>query len=295
MGDQGRRRPSLKDRLRDSWYQPWTLRKTTVQTRNQESLAKDFRHRKRRPLSSTPIASDQSRCTFLSRVPGEIRNAIYLLMIGNRHLCILQSPTSAVKDKITHRELVTLDGSSSLAIHESPTKLAILQTCRQIYAEVADILYAVNCYHVNGVPHLQSFIRFTNIISPTRLSSITSLEISCDVSFFEPGDPLASEYFKQWKKTWATVAQQMPGLRHLTLKLQHLWMNYRLKLTPETYWVKPFLQVRGLQTFELVVEPNDLKATPGNEAWQDATMLKELTARVNSLRHRCHDVMVRKP
>ncbi|KAI4143716.1 MAG: hypothetical protein L6R39_004474 [Caloplaca ligustica] len=284
MGSKEGTETSWKERLLNAWHQPWFLRVNT----NDPWLNSGDRHRRRQErsaLSTTKAPLTQSRCAFLSQIPGEIRNAIYLLLLGNRCLAILDTVPKdrTSRCRIRHVEWqkeVWWPGNHS-AKHPRPTnKLAVLQTCRQIYTEAADILYTTNCFLMPDMNDIEAFNLFTRTISLNHLASITRLSIVCRINYFEPMNPFASTMFKRWRRMWTTISLNMPALRHLTLQLRYLYVIENLKLTTDTYWVKPFLRLRNLKTFELVVDREDM-VFPGVQNPREA---EEMAAKVERLR-----------
>lgn len=79
---------------------------------------------------------------------------------------------------------------------------------------------------------------------------------------------------------WATICLEMSALRHLTVQLRYLYLVENLKLTADTYWVKPLLQVRNLETFDLIVEHDDVVF----QAIQHPGDVEGLAAKVERLR-----------
>ena len=61
-------------------------------------------------------------------------------------------------------------------------------------------------------------------------------------------------------------------------------MPENLKLTADTYWVKPFLQLRNLETFELVVNREDIVVPEGFSSHRNLTDVELLAAKVERLR-----------
>ncbi|KAL9603138.1 MAG: hypothetical protein Q9219_001341 [cf. Caloplaca sp. 3 TL-2023] len=287
MGDSQRTKTSWKSRVSDWWHQPWYLRgssdsSSTLRKKASEASSKS---RKRRTLSATGISDTQPQSTFLSKVPGEIRNAIYLLVLGDRRLAIYDSGIGPWKRRVRHSEIpsgqIVLPASFPLLPNN---KLALLQVCRRIYLEAVGILYTTNQFQMLRVQDMKAFTLFMQSISPTRLASITTLELASNVSYFEPLHPLASNTFKHWKKMLAIICLYMSGLRSLVLYLRNLWAVENLKLTADTYWVKPFLQLRNLEKFELVVHRHDIVAPDHLNIRQPPGDAEELSAKVESLR-----------
>ncbi|KAI4258988.1 MAG: hypothetical protein LQ352_000984 [Teloschistes flavicans] len=290
MSESGKSKKSWKDRVLDTWHQPWYARSASYNDshRNQDKPTKTARHSKRRPLSTATSSVMQSSCAFLQQLPGEIRNAIYRQLLGDRRLSILGSFTSSAKNGITHREILQADnGYFVMARHVPTSKLAILQTCRQIYTEAVAILYATNCFHLYGLPHLPEFNRFTQIIPHTRLSCITKLSVSCQVDYFEPRHFLAAHMFRMWKRMWKTVTLEMLGLRRVSLHLGTLWGVTGFKLNAETYWVKPFLQLQNLDAFELVAHEFIMKPHQQLTDGDRSEIMKDMNAKVDRLREYC--------
>lgn len=262
MGYPGGKQRSWKDRLLNSLHPPWFLRTRstngTITTDSQNKSIDPYR-RKRRAPPTARILGPQSQCTFLNRLPGEIRNTIYLLLLGDRRLCVYQKGLANAR-KLTH---VEWSREQAFAAGEKPrpnNKLNFLQTCRQIYLEAGNILYTTNAFlqPVGARNDIQVFNHFAKTISPSCLALITRLHIYCKVDRFEPSHYHASAMFKLWETMWAIISQKMSGLRHLTLQLRLKYLFEMVKLTAETYWVKPFLQVRNLETFDLFADLDDL-------------------------------------
>lgn len=306
--DARKSKTTWKDRLLDSWHQPCYLKGSSAGTTNQHKagLSKSPRRRKRRALSSERRSNPQSDCIFLSRLPGEIRNAIYLLILGNRRLSIYRSSTKATKHRLGHHELqpdqkrISQGWILSVCNHPATNKLAILQACRQIYAEAADVLYTTNCFELRSIDHVKAFNLFAGAASSTRLACITQLTVVCAVDCFEPHNPLASTVFKLWRTMWTTVSSQMSGLCHLTLQLLNTSIFFNIQLSADSYWVKPFLQVRNLQTFRLLVEKG--KSVTGDDVVTAVeprcrlfVRLRDLDGKVERLRHHSEKLLCSPP
>lgn len=257
MDDRKKNRASWKERLLDSWYQGPSKR--TIPGNPIASSRFGQRHT-RRALSATRASRTQSKCIFLTKVPGEIRNAIYMLLLGNRYIGIYSRGLGPWKDLVCHLELPP----GQMSFPDPPlqflpaNKLPLLQTCRQVYIEVASLLYSTYQFRVLRMQDIKCFNRFMLTISPTRLATITNLALVVNVDYFEPLHHLASYTFKHWKRLWDVICLHMSALRHVTLRFRNLWIIENLKLTPDTYWVKPFLRLRNLARFELIVNREDI-------------------------------------
>ena len=233
-----------RGRLLDLWHQPWgSSHHFTPQ--NPAGSSKPPR-RKRRPLSNIWQSNTQSQCTFLSKVPGELRNIVCLLVLDNRHLSPNDCGTVASKQRLTHHEAYETEHDY---LHGSPhsccNKLALLQTCRQLYSKASAVLHSTNCFQLGALHQIKAFNLFIEAASPSRLAYISSLRILCQVDYFEPGHPLASKMFKRWRKMWNGIQTQMFGLRHLTLLLRYtgFFLDGCIQLTADSYWVKLILRL----------------------------------------------------
>ncbi|KAL9013717.1 MAG: hypothetical protein Q9173_001598 [Seirophora scorigena] len=194
---------------------------------------------------------------------------------GNRHLSIRGVGQSLPPRRITHEED---------PLPQSSNKLALLQTCRQIYQEAAGVLYSSNDFELPSIGQIQAFNRFTEIVSPTRLACMRTMTLICEVSYFRPFDTWASESFAYWDKLWSTMCVHMSALRHLKVRLKNLWACQGLKMTLNSYWVKPMLQLRNLDSFELLVEPGDIVAPQSYVHLQIIGEAESLSTRVQLLR-----------
>ncbi|KAL8991220.1 MAG: hypothetical protein Q9177_000304 [Variospora cf. flavescens] len=226
------------------------------------------------------------QCTFLTRLPGEIRNTIYALVLGNRHLRIQKIGHSPRTYRIIHKEYIGKKIPKTVIdpFLRPSSKLALLQTCQQIYREAADILYSTNNFDMSGMCQIEAFNHFTEMISPTRLACIRSLTLMCVADLFKPLDPGASYFFRDWERLWSTMSLHMSALRHLKLRLVKLWYCPDLRMTLDSYWVKPMLKLRNMDTFELVVDPGDIVTPQNLLRWLNPCDTGLLATRVEALR-----------
>ncbi|KAE8379421.1 hypothetical protein BDV26DRAFT_259399 [Aspergillus bertholletiae] len=240
-----------------------------------------------------PLAS-QSDSLFFRKLPAEIRLVIYNYAFGDEAIHLVQ-----LKGKIRHvrckhpsssldrnrcccpvtpaRWRVQDNGAAghsdimlyphthtSLPSSLSNSSVALLRTCRAIYAEAADILYANAVFDVDD---LHTFIAFSLIVCPERLRSIKRLTIQWTPIW----QPMAGQEHKSsiyshthndnlWALFWTRIAA-LRGLKqlHLSLDLGRFSGNAmggviggkRLRLAIDEPWVSPMLCVRGLTSFEL--------------------------------------------
>ncbi|KAL8937976.1 MAG: hypothetical protein Q9216_004142 [Gyalolechia sp. 2 TL-2023] len=287
MDDPRHIKTSWKERLLGSWHQPWYLRQGSSNTNTPRDPIASSRFGQRRPrraISTTRSSETQSKCIFLAKLPGEIRNVIYMLVLGDRCLAIYDSGIGPWKSRVRHLEVPPKQMGFTDPLLSLPTnKLAILQTCRQVYVEAADLLYSTNHFQVLRMQDMKYFYQFMISISPTRLATITNLTLVINVEYFEPLHSLASNMFRHWKRLWTVICMHMSALRHLTLSLQNIWAIENLKLTPDTYWVKPFLRLRNLKKFDLVVNPANSIAPEGLQDRPGSDHAEQLISKIDRL------------
>lgn len=128
-----------------------------------------------------------------------------------------------------------------------PADVGILRTCRQVYTEAVEILYSNNTFSVNN---LWTLIDFSKAIPGQRLAAVTHLQIVWNIqklplsSALPPtrGEAKYDNYL--WETFWDVVAHGMSGLVNLRINLKVATAaNCKLELG----WVKPLLQVHGLE------------------------------------------------
>lgn len=242
-----------------------------------------------------PMAS-QSDSLFFRKLPAEIRLIIYNYAFGdeaihlvqlkgkirhvrckhpsssldrNRRCCPVTPARWRVQENCTagqgHSDSVLYPHThASLPASLSNSSVALLRTCRAIYAEAADILYANAVFDVDD---LHTFIAFSLIVCPQRLRSIKRL----NVQWMPIWQPMAGQEHKSsiyshthndhlWALFWSRIAALRGlGQLHLSLDLGRFSGNAmgrviggkRLRLAIDEPWVAPMLCVRGLKSFEL--------------------------------------------
>ncbi|KAF7595776.1 hypothetical protein BBP40_004907 [Aspergillus hancockii] len=241
-----------------------------------------------RPMTS------QSDSLFFRKLPAEIRLMIYNYAFGdetvhlvqlkgkirhvrckhtssslnsNRHCCPVTPARWRVQDNriAEHSDSMLYPHThASLPDSLSNSSVALLRTCRAVYAEAADILYSNAVFDVDD---LHTFIAFSLTVCPDRLRSIKQLT----VQWMPIWQPMAGQEHKAsiyshthndylWALFWTRVAA-LRGLEqlHLSLDLGRFSGNTiggvisgrRLHLAIDEPWVSPLLCVRGLKSFEL--------------------------------------------
>ncbi|RHZ66244.1 uncharacterized protein CDV56_109295 [Aspergillus thermomutatus] len=272
------------------------------------------------------------QCTspLFGKLPAEIRMIIYRYVFGDEavHLVQLKGKIRHVRCQHTsssldsHRHCCPITparwraggaatpgghSDSMLYPHTHPAlpstlsngSLALLRTCRAVYAEAADLPYATPVFDVDD---LHTFIAFSLTIDPHRLRAIRRLTVQW-MPIWQPmagQEHIASIYAhthndRLWALFWSRVAA-CRGLEELHLSIDlgrftkagtttagSLLGGQRLRLDVREPWVAPLLSVRGLRAFEL-----GITARCDADADADARSLLEENLRRDAVTLRDH-------
>lgn len=160
-------RRTKKPALAFSWRFQFSLefsRETSSSMEPESGEKKTHRKRATGQLHDDPTTSQQQQCRFFA-LPPELRLQIY------KH--ILSCPSSQA---VAITWTLSTDNLQQQQQRRRPwTVLAILQTCRRMYAEAETIFYAVNQLHLASVDVARGFL---HAISAERLGAIRSLSFS---------------------------------------------------------------------------------------------------------------------
>ncbi len=253
--------------------------------------------RKRRALSQSLFDWTASpKCHLLNRLPPEIRLEIYKYVLGGNVLHLVQG-----KRRISHvrcrassetdfvrscRPAAANTGSELLPGSTSNANLALLRTCRRVYQEAIDVLYASNTFDVDDP---RTLLYLAQTIRPQRLASITKLHIYCPIQcvFWFPHDQNVSLWeppydVTTWELFWHVIAARMPRLAELSICLG---VGYSFPpLEVSDIWVRPLLAVRGLKKFDFDVVYNydrnadvsSLKVAPFRQCLRDVVCAEKV-------------------
>lgn len=158
------------------------LRAALVEVQRERDEAIQAKEAIQSKQSSSPTSS-QPECFFLEKIPREVRDHIYKLLLVNKVLATNRS--------------IDRSNSRPIAINYIPEKkfdLApqLLRTCSQIYAEASKILYESNTFILDCVENL-------TISSPILRHGMPDGSVSDSVSSSQFDDHLAIKKVKHWK------------------------------------------------------------------------------------------------
>jgi hypothetical protein len=259
-----------------------------------------------------PVQTLQQSQSPLLLLPAEIREAIFLEVVGGKlihlvqlpkrlgHICCYPNLTS--EDEKYHRTRTCIVPGKRKTywageplVEEVDARsddggLGLLRSCRQIYRESVGLLYSTNTFDVN---HPQTLLFLARTIRPHRLAAIRSLQISF------PGNGLRLGYgsidsvkdepddLKTWVDMCNVITTQMTGLKSLTLGLerQHpfIWTPYLDEVPRKD--VEKLLEylctLRGLDHFDIWVSPTSWKVEDLAEELREIYMDKKPLEQLN--------------
>ncbi|KAK4502260.1 hypothetical protein PRZ48_005685 [Zasmidium cellare] len=236
-------------------------------------------------LESEQRTDEQVDCSFLQKLPYDVRVIIYEMVLGGNTLHLeAANPKSRILHSVCkHPERIDNPGihidcstQSGLRPSSAPREeyqdatgfLPLLVTCRKIYSEAIGSLYNSNTFEFT-----QNFAAFTFLkymLPAQRLPSIRHLRLHLRV----PRHPnLNSRALRDWQDLWAFFGDEMSGLQSLYLQLQMLQpMEAHIESTSDDQaedWIRPMVlmavdarQKRGckveLETRKIRHEPSKI-------------------------------------
>ncbi|KAL8933674.1 MAG: hypothetical protein Q9216_006259 [Gyalolechia sp. 2 TL-2023] len=212
-----------------------------------------------RSLSLYRFGEPKSPCYLLSRLPFEIREEIYRYVIAGHlvhvarkgkklaHVRCYSSWPSDLLRRCRPAAARTCHDYDPLLASTANGNVALLRTCRQIYAEAVNVMYARNTFDFD---HQDLFLFFSRSILPQRLAQIRSLELHLQTASIKTTFPWIEPAPNSWKLMWTTIAEDMPGLKHLRVGLVGKCGDSYPDMESD-WWLRCLLHVKNLQTFHL--------------------------------------------
>lgn len=169
----------------------------------------------------------QSRSFLFRKLPPEIRQRIYLYTLGEKTVHIIQMPSGLGHVTCLEPCYPNLNSHACWLIKMSNSRVSsvsylcsdeswygvrdgllnILRTCRQVYSEAIDLLYAGNTF---DMPNPRSIALLAETVLPHRLNQIRSIHMS--------GSFLPFQAKHEWDKCWS-ILSTMKHLNHLRIQL----------------------------------------------------------------------------
>ncbi|KAL8943476.1 MAG: hypothetical protein Q9211_000973 [Gyalolechia sp. 1 TL-2023] len=213
-------------------------------------------------------AAPPEEAWLLARLPLEIRQTIWRDVLGDSllHLTWIQNDSAAGKRlrcftcRAFHNTTTPTGADTDFRCRGSQKQpcffsgpaqtpfgaLQLLLTCRQIYLEAVDFLYATNTFGIDGLEPLQMFIQQTG----QRVHSIQTVHVNMAMWKIRCRDinRTSSEAFAEWTQIWGLLAQHFIGLLHVRLDIYGT-SREGLRQTD----LQPLLTLSGLKNFDLAV------------------------------------------
>ncbi|KAL9008651.1 MAG: hypothetical protein Q9173_006244 [Seirophora scorigena] len=214
-----------------------------------------------RTLSVLPTSKSQAQSAFLTRLPLEVRQEIYTYVIGSNLAHIVRKGRKLAHVRCKHTQemdllrwcrtaaIGTCHDNASMLASTSNGNIALLRSCSQIYNEAISLLYSSNTFDFD---HQDLFLFFSRSILPSRLAAIRRLHLNLDLRMSDIKRPWiwADAAPDGWSLMWEVIGRDMPGLKHLILRLSGWTDGLRM----EDRWMESMLQVRNLKTFRMSLE-----------------------------------------
>ncbi|KAL8992620.1 MAG: hypothetical protein Q9188_007546 [Gyalolechia gomerana] len=248
-----------------------------------------------RSLSLFCFREPMSPCHLLTRLPLEVRQEIYSYVVagnlvhvarkGKRlaHVRCYSSWPSDLLRRCRPAAARTCHNKASLLASTANGNVALLQTCRQIYAEAVNIMYARNTFDFD---HQDLFLFFSRSVLPQRLAQIRSLELHLQVASIKTSFPWIESAPNSWKLMWTTIAEDMPALKHLRLGLAGEYGRSYPDMNAD-WWLQCLLQVKNLKTFHLEYDaPWNVWTEFGPTIYQMTKLLEDHIRSVVCLNHK---------
>ncbi|OOQ87362.1 hypothetical protein PEBR_17174 [Penicillium brasilianum] len=201
------------------------------------------------------MGTEVPKYSSLLTIPLEIRNQIYDLILGGQVILFISTQGTQLrhclcpaKDQKFHF-IQYIDGDSSWSHCGSHRKapatykrLPLLLTCRQIYSEAANILWARNTVHLHAgtYPRFQILSHLKATLPSYAFNGIRSLEVSCLYGIHHGEQSLNKDWFDHWDGMWSVV-KIMEGLLDLQVWVK---LDRDVNIELEARLLQPLMKLR---------------------------------------------------
>ncbi|PGH05026.1 hypothetical protein AJ79_06913 [Helicocarpus griseus UAMH5409] len=229
--------------------------------------------------------TSQPSSLLLSRLPLEIRSYIYELLLGGKTIHLIRTDEPKIRhclcpfrrrkyhlvlfrpEEASWCYCIMFNKGMPVEEDEEPSRtkqrIPLLLTCRQIYSEAVNTLYANNTINLQMIQSadFQLLSDLENTLPPGRFHAIRSLEISfLHSSQSRKVQKLNDEWFARWTKM-CTVIASMEGLLDLQIWLrmdQGDKAGNSMTAAQELRLFEPLMKINGLRSFRVEVSwPKD--------------------------------------
>lgn len=232
-------------------------------------------------MKTSKVDGKSSESMFLYRLPVEVRLLICdYVFADQKTFLFVHGACTSLRDAVPPGSDINFD---SLQWTSYPfakgVGMALLRTCRQIYAEGLTTAVNSSVFYLRGpvaFSHLDN--RALRTVRPKRLSLINHLDLQWDfrVKGYEPKQHGCPETdFATWQRIWDVVAVNMK-LKSLELRLA--FTGPKDQMSVDAPWLMPLRQVQSIKSLKVDIrdskEPRLMLYTLNNELW-DVMMAKK--------------------
>jgi len=206
------------------------------------------------PQPNLPV-SHSSAATLLRKskpfpffkLPGEIRNKIYDLVVPQSRVVISGSHPQKELDKLKLANPLKKHKCPRYRLlgkfTKNPTSVSLLLTCRRMNQEAVQFIYTRTTFCFDRIVTINKFF---NIAPSAGIRAIENLEIT-HRGYGEPqwmDDRVWKfKHDAKWRMTLERVKQQMVALRRLSINLT--FFDWPCRLETSERWARPLLSLAG--------------------------------------------------
>lgn len=225
-------------------------------------------------MKTSKLDGNPAQSMFLYRLPVEVRLLICdYVFADQKPFLFVHGACSSLRNAVPPGSDINFDSlqwtSYPLA---NGVGMALLLTCRQIYAEGLATAVNSSVFYLRG-PVAFSLLdnRALRTVRPERLSLINHLDLQWDfrVKGYEPNQQGCPETdIATWQRIWEVVAVNM---RLKSLELRLAFTGPKDQMSVDAPWLMPLRQVRSIKSLKIDIrdskEPRLMLYTLNSEMW----------------------------
>lgn len=187
------------------------------------------------PTASLPSVAASPGRSPLMRLPGEIKNDIYSLLIGESHVLIKQKVLFGYPIKTLICE--TLSASTVQA------PWGLLRSCKDLYAELVGLIYGRITFAFHSTAALQIFFERTSSSAAGAIRAIEIKHSQDDVPEWTKDVPLKVRNDLRFTLACQQAADQLVSLH--SLNIQYKVRDWPIQPSLTEFWARPLLVFSG--------------------------------------------------
>lgn len=222
-------------------------------------------------VTSSELNNNPAESMFLHRLPVEVRLLICdYVFADQKPFLFVHGVCTSLRNALPPGSDITFDSLQWTSYpFANGVGMALLQTCRQIYAE--GLITAVNSsvFYLRGPVGFRLLDnRALRTVQPERLSLINHLDLQWEfrVKGYEQSYPETD--FVTWQRIWDVIAVNM---RLKSLELRLAFTGPKDQMSVDAPWLMPLRQVRSIKFLKIDIrdsnEPRLMLYNLNNELW----------------------------